>query len=99
MAKEANNQVPDSPNFIDTYAWVLFLKGNFAEAEILLKKAISLSANPNGIILEHFGDVLFKLNKKEEAIISWEKAKETGEASQFIEEKILKKHYIEPTAE
>jgi len=99
MAKEANNQVPDSPSFIDTYAWVLFLKGNFAEAEILLKKAISLSANPNGIILEHFGDVLFKLNKTEEAIISWEKAKETGEASQFIEEKILKKHYIEPTTE
>ena len=27
MAKEANNQVPDSPNFIDTYGWVLFLKG------------------------------------------------------------------------
>ena len=68
MAKEANNQVPDSPNFIDTYAWVLFLKGNFTEAETLLKKAISLSARPNGIILEHFGDVLFKLNKIEEAI-------------------------------
>ena len=99
MAKEANNQVPDSPNFIDTYAWVLFLKGNFAEAEILLKKAISLSANPNGIILEHFGDVLFKLNKTEAAIISWEKAKETGEASKFIEQKILKKYYIEPTIE
>lgn len=99
MAKEANNQVPDSPNFIDTYAWVLFLKGNFAEAETLLKKAISLSAKPNGIILEHFGDVLFKLNKTEEAIISWEKAKETGEASQLIEEKILKKDYIEPTTE
>jgi len=99
MAKEANNQIPDSPNFIDTYAWVLFLKGNFTEAETLLKKAISLSARPNGIILEHFGDVLFKLNKTEEAIVSWEKAKETGEASQLIEQKILKKDYIEPTTE
>ena len=99
MAKEANNQVPDSPNFIDTYGWVLFLKGNFQEAETLLKKAISLSASPNGTILEHFGDVLFKLNKIEEAIISWQKAKETGGASQLIEEKILKKYYIEPTIE
>ena len=65
----------------------------------MLKKAISLSARPNGIILEHFGDVLFKLNKTEEAIISWKKAKETGEASQLIEQKILKKHYIEPTTD
>ena len=99
MAKEANNQVPDRPNFIDTYAWVLFLKGNHEEAETLLKKAISLSATPNGTILEHFGDVLFKLNKIEEAIISWQKAKEAGGASQLIDEKILKKYYIEPTIE
>ena len=99
MAKEANNQAPDNPSFIDTYAWVLFLKGNHEEAGTLLKKAISLSTTPNGTILEHFGDVLFHLNKIEEAIISWKKAKETGGASQLIEEKILKKYYIEPTTE
>ena len=99
MAKEANNQVPDSPNFIDTYAWVLFIKGNYQEAETLLKKAISLSPSPNGAILEHFGDVLFKLNKIEKAVISWQEAKETGEASQLVEQKILKKYYIEPTIE
>jgi tetratricopeptide (TPR) repeat protein len=99
MAKEANNQVPDSPNFIDTYAWLMFLKGNYTEAETLLKKAMSLSAIPNGTILEHFGDVLFKLNKIEQAVLSWQKAKQTGGASQLIEEKILKKHYIEPTIE
>ena len=99
MAKEANNQVPSSPNFIDTYAWVLFLKGNYQEAETLLNKAIALSDNPNGTILEHLGDVLFKLNKIEEAIISWQKAKETGGASVLIEEKILKEYYIEPTIE
>ncbi len=99
MAKEANNQVPDSPNFIDTYAWVLFLKGNYQEAETLLEKAIALSATENGTILEHFGDVLFKLNKIEEAISSWEKAKDAGGASQLVGEKILKKEYIEPVAD
>lgn len=99
MAKEANNQVPDSPNFIDTHAWILFLKGNYEEAETLLNKAIALSTMPNGTILEHFGDVLFKLNKTEAAIDSWQKAKETGGASELIEEKILKKLYVEPTPE
>lgn len=99
MAKEANNQVPDSPNFIDTYAWILFLKGEYIEAESLLKKAMGISSSPNGTILEHYGDVLFKLNKAEEAIIYWGKAKETGGASKLIDEKILEKTYIEPTIE
>ena len=97
MAKEANNQAPDSPNFMDTYAWVLFLKGNYVEAEPLLKKAMTLSITPNGTILEHYGDVLFKLNKTKEAVASWQKAKEAGGASKLIDEKILKETYIEPT--
>jgi len=99
MAKEANNQAPNTPNFIDTYAWILFLKGEYTEAETLLKKALAISTSANGTILEHYGDVLFKLNNKEEALNYWKKAKETGGASKLIDKKILEINYIEPTIE
>ena len=99
MAKEANNQAPLNASFMDTYAWILFLQGNYAESEALLKRAIENDENNEGTILEHYGDVLFKLDKVDEAIQYWLRAKETGTASELIEQKIAEKKYIEQVIE
>ncbi|MFT7419954.1 MAG: putative negative regulator of RcsB-dependent stress response, partial [Arcticibacterium sp.] len=49
----------------------------------------------NGTILEHYGDILYKLGDASLAHEQWKKAKELGENSIHIDSKILKKQYIE----
>jgi predicted negative regulator of RcsB-dependent stress response len=48
-----------------------------------------------GEILEHYGDVLFKLDKKKKAITFWGKAKATGEYSKELIQKINENKFIE----
>ena len=72
-----------------------FKKNDFINAEQVLFKAVMLSDEKNGEILEHYADVLYKLDKRNEAIIFWEKAKITGEYSDQLLNKINEKKYME----
>ncbi len=85
---------PNNPTFQDTYGWVLFTKEDYTNAEIWINKALNGASAENGVILEHYGDVLFHLGKKEEAIIFWKKAQKNEGASEKIESKINEKNYI-----
>lgn len=49
----------------------------------------------NAVILEHYGDVLYKLNDTENALLYWNKAKQAGKGSEFLETKIIEKKMIE----
>jgi predicted negative regulator of RcsB-dependent stress response len=62
-------------------------------AEKQLKKAAEI--NPSGTIVEHYGDVLFKLGNTKEALTQWQKAKEIGGASDRIDKKIQDKQFYE----
>ena len=87
--------LPDSYTFIDTYGWVLFKMKKYDEAEQLLFKAIVKSEEKDADILEHYGDVLFQIGKKEEALLFWKKAMKAGSTSALIKEKIDEKKYME----
>lgn len=49
----------------------------------------------NGTLLEHYGDVLYKLGEKEEAIQYWIDAKKAGGATNLIDKKIADKNLYE----
>jgi len=49
----------------------------------------------NPVILEHYGDVLFKLNKVEDALYMWNEAKKAGSGSIQLEKKIADKSWYE----
>ena len=87
--------LPDSYTFIDTYGWVLFKMKKYDEAEQLLFKALVKSEEKDADILEHYGDVLFQIGKKEEALLFWKKAIKAGSTSALIKEKIDEKKYME----
>jgi len=80
---------------MDTYGYVLFVKGKFQDSEIWIKRSLDKGASNSGTVLEHYGDVLFKLNRTAEALEYWNKAKEAGDASDRIDQKIEQKKYIE----
>jgi predicted negative regulator of RcsB-dependent stress response len=75
--------------------WILFLQQNYTEAEVWLKKALDHGGQNSGVILEHYGDVLFHLNRKDDAVSYWKKAQETGGCSSKIDLKITDKKFHE----
>lgn len=62
---------------IDSLGWAYYLYGHFDQARALIERANDLSANdPNAEILDHMGDVYWRLNRREDARAAWRRALE-----------------------
>lgn len=88
LASKAVQRVRNFPTFLDTYAWVLYLKGEYALAKIYIDSAISNEEEPNHVYYEHQGEILFKLGKAEEAVRAFEKAIEVGGKADVLNDRI-----------
>jgi len=99
MAKKSNELDPNNPTFQDTYAWVLFQQGHYKEALEWIEKAIANSGETSFALLEHYGDILFKLGDVETAVTKWKEAKATGQVTgeniELLSKKIDAKKYFE----
>ncbi len=93
MITRVLKEYPDDANFLDTYAWVLYMLGDYEEARDILEKALELSNS--GTILEHYGDVLFKLGEVDLAVEYWKKARGKDTTSEFLDKKIADKKLYE----
>lgn len=60
----------------------------YSEASLYLKEALEVEKEPSGVLMEHYGDVLYRLGKVEEAVRWWKKAKESPEGSDSLAQKI-----------
>lgn len=87
LSKRSNDLVRDNASYIDTYGWILFQQAKFSESEEWLVRAVKL-APKKPLILEHYGDVMFKLGKSEEALKYWKKANEAGGNAESLLKKI-----------
>jgi len=88
LIQKANELSPDISTYLDTYAWVLYKKGDFTNALVYMEKALQLESQPNAVQLEHYGDILYRLNRVDEAKQWWEKAAALGEGSKFLPAKV-----------
>ena len=84
---------PDDPTYLDTYAWILYMQGNYKEAKKYLELAIEKEAG--GTIIEHYGDVLFKLGDIDGAVKQWNRAKGMDDTSDLIDKKIADRKLYE----
>ncbi len=84
---------PTSATYLDTYAWVLYMLGDYKEALKYLERA--LQHDPSGVIFEHYGDILFKLGDTDKAVVQWQKAKGLNDTSDLIDKKIADKKLYE----
>lgn len=90
MAKKANNLSPDVASFQDTYGWVLYKRKNYSNALFWIEESLKNGAGNDPVVLEHHGDVLYELNRVEEAMNAWQKAIDNGSESEEIQKKIEK---------
>lgn len=89
LSKKANDLKPDVPEYMDTYGWILYQQKKYKEAEEWLARAAKFKPKAN--ILEHYGDLLYRLNKPAEALKQWENAKLAGGNSDLLLKKIKDK--------
>jgi Tfp pilus assembly protein PilF len=95
MSKKANELNPGSSSYEDTYGWILYVQGKYDDALIWLNKAYEHGGSKSAVILEHIGDVYFKLQQPEKALEYWIRAKDTGTGSDFLEQKVQQKILVE----
>lgn len=85
---------PNNSTYLDTYAWILFEKGNYAEARIYIDNAMKNDGEKSDVIVEHCGDIYFMTGDVDGALEYWKKALEMGSESKTLKQKIEKKKYI-----
>ncbi|MCH2214185.1 MAG: tetratricopeptide repeat protein [Flavobacteriales bacterium] len=88
MAKKANDLSPNQASFQDTYAWVLFKRGNYQNALFWIKEALKNGGAEDPDVLEHHGDILWQLDQKMEAKTAWQMALDFGGNEKSLKEKI-----------
>lgn len=86
-SRRSNELAPNTRAYMDTYGWILYQLGKYADAESWLSKAMKAGAKDPDV-LEHYGDVLFKLGRKDEAITYWKEAKNHGGNSDILNKKL-----------
>ena len=87
MSKRSLEITPGSATYMDTYAWILFRLAKYADAKVWIEKALA-SGEADGVVVEHYGDILFELGDKNGATEQWRKAKTLGGGSDALDRKI-----------
>ena len=64
---------PENPSYLDSLGWAYFKADKLDLAEANLKRAAD-QLKTNSVIQEHYGQVLFKLGRYDEAIAAWNRA-------------------------
>lgn len=85
---------PNNATYLDTYAWILFEKGNYAEARLYIDDAMKNDEEKSDVIVEHCGDIYYMTGDVEGALKYWKQALEMGSQSETLKQKIQKKKYI-----
>lgn len=91
MSKKSNGLVQNNDSYEDTYAWILYMTGKYDGAKEWEHKAILDGGEKDATILEHYGNILFKLGEKDSAVDYWLRAKQAGTGSDLLEKEIRDK--------
>ncbi len=88
LAKKAVDLDPYNQNNLDTYAWVLYKQKKYNQALKWEQKALDNGGKTSGVVVEHYGDILYRLGKHKEALTQWKKAAGLKDHSSLLKKKI-----------
>ena len=90
MIQKAHKQKENDPYITDSVGWGFYLIGDYINAEKYLKKALQLMPD-DPIVNDHYGDVLWKLDKKLQAKYYWQAVLELEETEDEMKSKVKSK--------
>ena len=77
----------NDPYIIDSLGWAYYLTDDYLEAEKFLKRAVELMPD-DPVVNDHYGDILWKLNRKIQARYFWSNVLKMDDAEEDIIKKI-----------
>jgi tetratricopeptide (TPR) repeat protein len=87
MSAQLIKSHPKNASYLDTYAWVLFMREKYKEARKVMEEAIE-TGDAGATHFEHYGDILFKLGDTDAAVRQWQKAKSMDGDNVALDKKI-----------
>ena len=84
LVEKALSLSPGDPFITDSLGWVEFRAGNWDKAQQLLDTAYK--AKPDAEIAAHYGEVLWSMNRKDEARAVWQEGLRTNSESEILVE-------------
>lgn len=105
MSYRAIRLEPNNRTFLDTYAWILFMKERYGEAMVYMNRVCSPDSTDSvlladntlsGVVLEHAGDIYAMNGLMEQALRFWNLAEQAGGdgLSALLPRKIHLKRYV-----
>ncbi len=86
MLEKAYSLTENDPYITDSIGWAYYLTEDYEKAEAYLKRAVELMPD-DAIVNDHYGDILWKLGRKIQAIYFWKSASKMED----VDEEMLKK--------
>ena len=83
MLEKAYSEKSNDPYIIDSIGWAYYLIDNYVEAEKYLKRAVELMPE-DPTVNDHYGDILWKLNRKIQARYFWNNVLSLEDADEDI---------------
>ena len=93
MLEKAYAKENEDPYIIDSIGWAYYLIGDYIKAERFLKMSVELMPQ-DPTVNDHYGDILWKLNRRIQARYFWNSALVSEEAEDKIKKNIKRKLII-----
>ena len=90
MLETAYSLKSNDPYIIDSIGWAYYLIDDFSKAEKFLKRAVELMPD-DPIVNDHYGDILWKLNRRIQARYFWSNVLKMDDAEKEIKKNINNK--------
>jgi tetratricopeptide (TPR) repeat protein len=95
MSSKLVKKFPKNATYLDTHAWVLFQLKDYEGAKKYMELALEYDESPSGVMWEHYGDILYHLGNRNDAISFWKKAEGGDETSDMLIKKIKDRKYYD----
>ena len=90
MLSRAYNLKEDDPYITDSVGWGYYLVGDYENAEKYLRRAVELMPF-DPIVNDHYGDVLWQLNRRIQAKYFWKNVLELDDTEEKMKKDIKRK--------
>ena len=90
MLEKAYKQENNDPYIIDSIGWAYYLVNDYIKAEQFLKRAVELMPD-DPIVNDHYGDILWKLDRKIQARYFWSMVLKMDDAEEKLLDQIKNK--------